>query len=210
MPILLLIRHGDNDVFKTRIAGRMPGVHLNSAGLQQAQTLAQSLTSAPITAIYSSPLERALETAAPLAANHNREVFVHPGLIEVDYGRLQGRTYKQLRRLKIWKLVHERPSAVTFPEGESLSGVMQRIVAALDGLVAQYEDHSLIACVTHGDLIRLAVAYYLGIPLDHYQCFSIATASITTLVLGKDRPQLLNLNQVNVLEWPKPPPEKQS
>ncbi|HWQ05114.1 MAG TPA: histidine phosphatase family protein [Longilinea sp.] len=210
MAILLLIRHGDNDVFKTRIAGRMPGVHLNSAGLQQVQALADSLTSAPITAIYSSPMDRALETAAPLAANHSLEVSVHPGLIEVDYGRLQGRTYKQLKRLKIWKLVHEQPSAVTFPEGESLSGVMKRIVAALDGLACQYGDHSLIACVTHGDLIRLAVAHYLGIPLDHYQCFSIATASITTLVLGKNRPQLLNLNQVNVLEWPKPPPEKPS
>jgi probable phosphoglycerate mutase len=209
MAILLLIRHGDNDVFKTRIAGRMPGVHLNSAGSQQAQALAQSLASAPITAIYSSPLERALETAAPLAANHHLEVIKHPGLIEVDYGRLQGRTYKQLKRLKLWALLHEQPSVVTFPEGECLAGVSQRVVSTLDALAGQYGDHSLIACVTHGDVIRLAVAHYLGIPLDHYQCFSIATASITTLALGKNRPQLLNLNQVNGLEWPKPPPEKQ-
>ncbi|TLN23048.1 phosphoglycerate mutase [bacterium] len=208
MPILLLIRHGDNDVFKKRIAGRMPGVHLNADGLRQAQTLAQSLSGAPLSAIYSSPLERALETAAPLAADHHLDVQVHRGLAEVDYGRLQGRSYKQLARTKLWKLVHERPSAVEFPGGERLTDVMQRTVETLDGLAAQYDDHTLVACVTHGDLIRLAVAHYLGMPLDEYQCFAISTASITTLALGKGHPLLLNLNQVAALKWPEPPPEK--
>lgn len=208
MPILLLIRHGDNDVLKTRLAGRMPGVHLNPEGLRQAQTLAQSLSSAPLAAIFSSPLERALETAAPLAAAHHLEVNIHPGLIEVDYGGFEGRTYKQLRRTRLWKLVHEKPSQVQFPGGESLPAVMQRAVETMNGLAAQFDDGSFIACVTHGDIIRLAVAHYLGIPLDAYHCFSISTASITTLALGKDRPRLLNLNQVSRLEWPTPQQEK--
>lgn len=202
MPILLLIRHGDNDLFKTRIAGRTPGVHLNADGLRQAQLLTQSLSGAPLTAIYSSPLERALETAAPLAADHHLEVRVHAGLIEVDYGRFQGRTYRQLDRTRLWKLVQDRASAVQFPGGESLAAVMQRASATLDELAQQYDDNHLIACVTHGDVIRLAVAHYLGIPLDAYHCLSVSTASITTLELGQSRPRLLNLNQVSRLEWP--------
>lgn len=202
MPTLLLIRHGDNDVIRTRIAGRIPGVHLNPNGLRQAKTLAQNLAQAPLTAIYSSPLERAIETAEPLAAGHHLEIMIHPGLIEVDYGRLQGRTYKQLQRMQVWKLVHERPSAVQFPGGESIIAVMERIVTTLNGLTQQYDERSLIACVTHGDLIRIAVAHYLGLPLDEYPCFSISTASITTLALGESRPRLLNLNQVSSLEWP--------
>lgn len=208
MPILLLIRHGDNDVFKTRLAGRMPGVHLNADGLRQAQTLTQTLSTAPITAIYSSPLERAVETAAPLAADHKLEVLIHPGLIEVDYGRLQGHTYKQLQRTKIWRLVHEKPSAVQFPEGESLNGVMQRTIATLDEVVSKYEEKQVIACVTHGDVIRMAATHYLGLRLDDYQRFTISTASITSLALGNGQMRLLNLNQVASLDWPTSPPPK--
>ncbi len=203
MPILLLIRHAENDVLKTRIAGRIPGVHLNAKGLRQAQALAQSLTDAPLTAVFSSPMERALETAAPLAAGHHLEVQVHPDLIEVDYGSVQGRTYKQLWRTKLWKLVHECPSAVQFPGGECMTGVMQRTVSTLDGLAERFDDDSLIACVTHGDLIRLAIVHYLGLPLDAYHSFSISTASITALALEKGCAHLLNINQVTSLEWPK-------
>ncbi len=202
MPILLLIRHAENDVLKTRIAGRMPGVHLNAKGLQQALALAQSLADAPLTAIYSSPMERALETAAPLAAEHHLEVQIHPDLIEVDYGRVQGRTYKQLWRTNLWKLVHERPSAVQFPEGECMPAVMQRATRALDELAERHTGDQVVACVTHGDLIRLAIVHYLGLPLDAYHSFAISTASITVLSLEKDCPRLLNINQVSTLEWP--------
>ena len=204
MPILLLIRHGDNDVFKTRLAGRLPGVHLNADGLRQAQTLAQDLADAPLKAIYSSPLERALETAAPLAAARGLEVRVHPGLIEVDYGKLQGRTYKQLKRLKVWQLLHRQPAAVQFPGGESLVNLMQRTARVLDELAAQYDDQQLVACVTHGDVIRMAVTHSLGLGLEEFERFQIATASITALALGNGRPRLLHLNQVSRLEWPKP------
>jgi probable phosphoglycerate mutase len=204
MPILLLIRHGDNDALKTRIAGRTPGVHLNANGLRQAQQLAQSLASAPLSAIYSSPMERTLETAAPFAADHHLEILVHPGLIEVDYGRFQWRTYKQLKQTNLWKVVHEKPSLVQFPGGESLVAVMQRTIETLDGLAKKHDEQDLIACVTHGDLIRLAVAHYLGLPMDDYHRISISTASITTIILGDNHPRLLNLNQVSQLEWPKP------
>ena len=68
MPLLLLIRHGENDYVKTgKLAGRLPGVHLNEKGQKQAEALGQALSDVPIKAIYSSPLERAMETATPIA-----------------------------------------------------------------------------------------------------------------------------------------------
>ncbi len=89
MPIILLIRHGENDFVKTgRMAGRTPGVHLNERGQQQAQELAEALMKAPIKAIYSSPMERAIETAEPLAAKLGQEIIIRPSLIEGKHWRL--------------------------------------------------------------------------------------------------------------------------
>ena len=69
MPLLLLIRHGENEYVKTgKMAGRLPGVHLNEKGQKQAQALGDALKDVPIKAIYSSPLERAIETATPIAS----------------------------------------------------------------------------------------------------------------------------------------------
>ena len=69
MPAILLIRHGENEYVKTgRRAGRKDGVHLNEKGRAQAQALAEALAHIPLKAVYSSPLDRTMETAAPLAA----------------------------------------------------------------------------------------------------------------------------------------------
>ena len=107
MTLLLLIRHGENDFMQRRLTGRTAGISLNAKGRQQAQTLADALTHAPIKAIYASPLERAVETAQPLALAHGLEIQIRPALIEVDYGRFQGRTYKQLARTNLWKVLME-------------------------------------------------------------------------------------------------------
>ena len=122
MPVVLLIRHGENDVMHRRLAGRLPGVHLNEPGRGQAAALVERLKNLPVNAIYSSPLERALETAEPLAGTRELPVQVNPGLLEIDYGQLQGKTYKQLQRINAWKMLQEEPSRVQFPGGESLTG----------------------------------------------------------------------------------------
>ncbi len=93
MPIFLLIRHGETDYNKKmHIAGRLPNVHLTKKGRQQAQSLADKLANAPIKAIYSSPLERTLETAEPLAKALKLEVIPMPGLLETDCGEWQGQS----------------------------------------------------------------------------------------------------------------------
>ncbi len=176
MPTLLLIRHGDNEfIARNRLAGRLPGVHLNEKGRQQAQTLAQLLGQTPLSAIYSSPMERAVETAQPLAAALGLEVQIRPQLIELNYGSWQGRSFKQLARIKLWKEVHDNPVGVRFPGGESFVEVQQRVSGELDAIAALHGDDELVACFSHGDVIRLAVAHYLQMPLNAYQRLAIQT-----------------------------------
>lgn len=92
MPLLLLIRHGENNFVKTgKMAGRIPGVHLNERGQKQAQALGEALLDVPIKAIYSSPLERAMETATPIAESHKLKIVQEPDLMDTDIGKWQGR-----------------------------------------------------------------------------------------------------------------------
>jgi broad specificity phosphatase PhoE len=200
MPTLLLIRHGENDFVGKKLAGRMPGVHLNEHGRKQAEMVKEALCKAPLKAIYSSPMERAVETAQPLAAALGLEVQIRPGLIELDYGRFQGRTFKQLRRTKLWKDVQGNPVIVRFPDGESFIEAQQRVTAELEAIVALHSEDDVVACFTHGDVIRLTVAHYLQMPLNAYQSLAANTVSITVLVRVKDQVFLPHINQVSGFE----------
>src|SRR5512147_3121445 len=105
MPLLLLIRHGENEYVKTgKLAGRIPGVHLNEKGQKQAQALGKALMNVPIKAVYSSTLERAMETAGPIAESHKLTIIQEPDLMDTDIGRWQGRSLKVLRLTKLWKI----------------------------------------------------------------------------------------------------------
>lgn len=195
MPIILLIRHGENDyVKKARMAGRLPGVHLNKTGKQQALALAEKLADAPIKAIYSSPLERALETAEPIAKALNQEIIIRDGLIETDIGDWAGRTLKSVRRLKAWRAVQTAPSLFRFPGGESFAEIQHRICREIEAICAGHEDKDIVACVSHADPIKLATAYYVGMPLDNFQRLMVSPASITTLHIGETSSHLVSLN----------------
>ena len=205
MPLILLIRHGENDyVKKSRLSGRMPGIHLNEKGRAQAQTLAEKLKSAPIKAVYSSPLERAMETAEPLANALGLEVISRPGLIETDIGEWQGKTIKGLSRLKIWRKVLSAPSLMRFPGGESFTETQYRICQEIEWMRTQHDPKVLIACFSHADPIKLAIAYYLGMPLDMFQRLGVSPASITALLLGEGGSHLLTLNYDFSLNFAEP------
>jgi len=196
MPLLLLIRHGENDFTKkNKLAGHTPNVHLNERGQGQAQALAEALKDVPIKAIYSSPLERAVETATPIAAVRGLEVQMESGLIETDYGKWQGRSLASLRLQKIWKVIQGAPSRAKFPEGEAFYQCQTRIVAALDSISRNYKPQDMVACIFHADPIKLAVAHYIGLPLDHFQRLSCDTASLTALYVSESGANLIKLNQ---------------
>ena len=195
MPVIFLIRHGENDfVKKHRLAGRMPGVHLNSKGQEQARLLAEKLADMPIKAVFSSPLERTMETAAPLAQALGLEVIPRPGLIETDVGEWQGESLKKLGRLKIWRVVQNRPSLMRFPGGETFAEIQSRYIHELEEICSQLEPKDIVACVSHADPIRLAVAYYIGLPLDMFQRLSVLPGSVSILWITEGNSQLLALN----------------
>jgi len=151
---MLLIRHGENEyVAKGRLAGRLPGVCLNAKGKIQANTLAESLESGAIKAVYSSPMERCMETAYPLAKKLGQEVIPNEGLIEIDYGEWQNKTLKQLHRRKLWTIVQKTPSMMQFPHGETFANAQARVVTALQALSQQHKPQDLIACFSHSDII---------------------------------------------------------
>jgi probable phosphoglycerate mutase len=212
MPLILLIRHGENDFTKNhKLAGYTPDVHLNERGRGQAQALGDALKEVPIKAIYSSPLERAIETATPIAAARGLEVQVEARLLETNVGKWQGRSLAALRLQKAWKVVQSAPSRAQFPEGETFYECQTRIVAALDSIARKYKPQDIVACVFHADPIKLAVAHYIGLPLDHFQRLSCDTGSLTALYIGEAGANLIKLNQRPPFEFltqPKPPKAK--
>jgi probable phosphomutase (TIGR03848 family) len=191
---LFLIRHGENDWVGTdRLAGRTPGVHLNEKGRQQAEELAQLLQQQPISAVYSSPLDRCMQTAQPLADALQLPVTVETGVLEVDYGEWQAGHLKELSKLPEWQHVQHYPSTFRFPQGETLREVQSRAVSAIER-IRDAHPNGVVAIFSHGDVIRTTIAHYLGTPIDLFQRVIINTASISTIAFFNRVPSVLGVN----------------
>ncbi len=200
MTTILLIRHAVNDFVKTgKLAGRLPGVHLNEEGVAQAKALGKRLAEAPLQSVYASPMERTMETAEAIALHHPRlAASPLPQISEVEYGAWQGKAIGDLQKRKMWAVVQEYPSRARFPGGETLRGAQTRAVDAIEDLARQHPD-GMIALVFHADLIKLALAHYLGMHLDAFQRIVISPASISTLQLGHSRPFIVAMNDMSHL-----------
>ncbi len=201
MTQLFLIRHGANDWLDHRLAGWTPDVHLNEAGRKQADGLVERLAPIPLDAIFSSPLERAIETAAPLAQARGLEVQSSRELGEVDYGGWQGASLKDLTKKKEWAVVRFAPSSMRFPDGESLREMQSRAVTAVEKITAAYPKGT-VAVFSHGDVIKAVVAHFIGMPLDMFQRLIIAPASVSVLVIGEFGARLVRLNDTGPFQPP--------
>ena len=199
MTTFYLIRHGHNDfIGKRKLAGRMPNIHLSEEGHRQADALGQILSSVKFKAIYASPLERAVETAEPLARAQGFDIIIREGLLEIDYGSWQGQSLKALRRRKLWPTIRNSPSLARFPEGESFPEAQARVVSELEALRSLHSGKKgNIACVFHSDPIKLAIAHYLGLPLDLYQRITISPASISVLAISDSGIRIIGLNDTS-------------
>lgn len=200
MCTLLLIRHATNDWVKGRLAGWTPGVHLNGEGKQQAQALGQRLAHMPLVAIYSSPLERARETAEAVAAPHALPIQILEDIGEVQYGAWTGGELKQLAKDTLWPGIQHYPSGTRFPGGETLAETQRRAVAALDTLRDQYTTKQIVAIVSHADVIKLLIAHYIGLHMDLFQRLVINPASLTALTFETMGPRLVSYNDTGSLE----------
>lgn len=194
MPVLILARHGETDVIGKKLTGRIAGVHLNANGRSQAEAIAQKLKDARIGAIFSSPLERAIETARPLSETSGIPISPHSGLTEINFGAWQGKPYKQLEKLKLWQTIHSKPSTVTFPAGESFIAAQQRIVASLVEIVSAMGEKDAAICFSHCDPIRLALAYFLNMALDDFQRLSVDPGSLSVVMFSDGKTHLGQIN----------------
>jgi broad specificity phosphatase PhoE len=180
---LYLIRHALCDAVGHSIAGRAPGTRLNEEGREQARRLAERPELEQLDAIFSSPLERAVETATPLARRCNLSVVELEELNEIDYGRWTGKTLDALDQEPEWKRWNATRSSARVPGGEAMLEVQSRAIGALGRIHWEYPG-GRCAIVSHGDVIRAALTYYMGIRLDDILQLEIAPASLSMVRLG--------------------------
>lgn len=199
MAVLLLVRHGTTETTGKRLGGRTR-TPLDERGRAQAEAAADRLADVELAGVWSSPITRTMQTARPIAARHDTAVRRLAGVQEVEYGEWTDSSLKQLRRRKLWSVIQQTPSRVTFPGGESIRGVQARAVEAVDGLVDELDEEARAVVVSHADVIKLLVAHYAGVPLDLFQRLVIGPASLTTLVVPKGgMPVLVGLNDTSHL-----------
>lgn len=193
MTTLYLVRHAVTADTGKRLTGWNEGVPLTEEGRRQARALATGLGRIPLEAVYSSPIDRTRETAIAIAEPHGLKIKTLEGLGEIDYGTWTNRPLKVLARTKLWQRVMSYPSGVRFPEGETLREVQVR---AVDEVEKIHEGHRKgpVCCVSHGDVIKLIAAHYLGLHVDLFQRIVVAPASISLIALGPHGPRVWGLN----------------
>jgi broad specificity phosphatase PhoE len=178
-----LIRHASTDVIGHTLAGRQPGVHLNEAGRLETARLAQSLARKRIAHLVCSPLERARETAAPLALQLGLEPQISEALNEIDFGDWTGGTIAELESVEAWKQWNVFRSGNRIPNGETMLEVQSRMVAEIERLRCQFTGQA-VALVSHGDPLRAALVYFLGAALEHVQRIEVSPASVSVLTIS--------------------------
>lgn len=198
MNRVLLIRHGDTDTVGRQLAGRMPDVHLNTRGQTQARNLAERLHDIPLDGIYTSPLERARETALPLAQSRGLEALALPQLQELDYGMWQGSNLSDLSGDPYWEAYNSCRSLYRIPGGETLMEAQMRMLQALEWLRAEHAEANL-ALIGHGDPIKALLIHMLGMPLDLVNRLDIMPASISMVEFSSGHPQVRCINDLGNL-----------
>jgi broad specificity phosphatase PhoE len=220
--LVILVRHGTTTTTGRELPGRAPGLDLADSGRAQAKTAAARIAALtigsngqngrtgedskdgkerdrkdrPRPVLYASPLERAQQTAAPIAEALGCEVHTEEGLVDLDTGDWTGLELKTARKRKEWATIQHYPSGFRFPGGESFVDMQARMVATLDRLRAAHAGQTVVA-VSHADPIRVAVAHALGTHLDLFQRIAISPCSLTTIAYGDEGPMVLTVNSTD-------------
>ena len=193
MTTLFLVRHAVTADTGHKLTGWTEGVGLTDEGRRQAEIAADGLAHVDFEAIYSSPIDRTMETARAIAKRHSMRVRSTKGLGEVQYGGWTNKSLKTLMRTKLWDTVQRFPSAARFPDGESVREVQARAISEIEKIAAAHPKGK-VCCVSHGDVIKLIAAHYLGVHIDLYQRIVIGPASVSVISLTARGPHILALN----------------
>lgn len=192
MTVFHLLRHGERQSGRV-LAGRTPGIGLTERGRGEIAAVAERLAGESIAAIYSSPLQRTRESAEIVAARLGLSVAFLDDLIELDFGEWTGSTFDQIRADPRWEAWRTQRSLASIPGGESMRQVQRRVVEALLEIGERHPRDSIVA-VSHGDVIRAALVFALGMPLDFYGRIEIAQGSLSTLRIDADGVRVLAMN----------------
>jgi probable phosphoglycerate mutase len=194
--IVLHVRHGQTATTGHVLPGRAPGLHLSDDGRRQADAAARRIaTLKRVAAIYASPLERARETAMPIARARGLALRIERGLLELDVGSWTGSRLDRVSKRPEWSTVQRYPSGFRFPDGESFVEMQARVTDTLAELVERHRGGVVVA-VSHADPIKAALAQALGMHLDLFQRLAVAPGSITTIAYGAVGPTVLGMNSL--------------
>jgi broad specificity phosphatase PhoE len=189
MTTFFLIRHASCDGLGQTLWGRTPGIRLNEEGRLQVRQLAEKCEGLRFDAVYSSPLERALETAEAMKL----EVTKNDALNEIDFGEWSGKTFEELARDERWRHFNQRRSTASIPGGETFLDVQNRVVKEIDRLAREHNE-GRVAIVSHADVIRAALAYYAATPIDLIDRFEISPCSVSVVAIDDQNVTLLTIN----------------
>lgn len=194
VTIFHLVRHGEHALQGRIIAGRTNGIGLSPKGRTEATAVAERFDGEKIDALYASPLDRTRQTAAILGDRLALPIGIREEVNEVDFGEWTGLTFDQVRADKRWLPWQICRSIAAIPGGESWRQVQDRTVGALFDLRRQHPDGTVIL-VTHGDVIRAALLFVLGMPLDLYNRIEVGTGSISTVRIEDSQIRVPALNE---------------
>ena len=194
MTVFHLLRHGEHGLLGRVLAGRMPGVGLTERGRAEIAAVAERLAGEPIAAIYASPLQRTRESAEIVAARLQLPIEFRDDVIELDFGEWTGAAFDSIRVDPRWEAWRTQRSLARIPGGESMREVQKRIVEALLDINERHP-HQSVVVVSHGDVIRSALLFALGMPLDSYNSIEISQGGVSTLRIDAGGIRVLGLNE---------------
>ena len=190
---LHVLRHADYSQIGRTLAGRTPGYGLSDQGRAQVSALATRLADEPIAAVYASPVQRAMETATPIAERLGLFVTTEPGLEEIDFGTWMGAAFDELRTREGWGTWNRFRSQAAAPGGEAIIDVQARAIGAVRRARAAHRGQAIVL-VSHADVVKTILLHFLGMPLDLMRRIDVAPASRSVIALDDEDAKVLSIN----------------
>jgi probable phosphoglycerate mutase len=194
MPQIYLLRHAESEAnVRGILAGRDYSVNLTAKGFKDSRKIKSKLAKIDFTRVYSSPITRCVQTVTPyLDSNPRIDVTLTESLIEMDYGAWSGKKLSSLSKKKEWSLIQNRPAEFTFPNGEGFQEMRKRVKSFLNSMI---DADGPILIVSHGDIIKMALTITLDLPLNKFQNFVVAPASISIIDYSQRSKSVISTNQ---------------
>ncbi len=198
MSTLIFVRHGETPWSRSqefRFRGRID-IPLTERGELQAKAVAEHLKDKRLTAIYTSPLKRARDTAIEIAKFHNLPVINHQGFIDLNFGTWEGVLHEELKRVQPKKYNRwlNEPHTMDFADGESLDIVRNRIEDAIAELVNKHENETIVIA-THGAVLRVILCFLHNVGNENYWKYNMDNCAITTVSYEDGKYSILTENE---------------